>query len=110
MFDIPEELKAVQPGGECFIKLDTGHGPDRLSIDQLLGSTDQLLGTGETCIHFFADGTFGTAPPQFLQIYSVHGIKDGYNLPIAFAFLVNKQTTTYVSYRIVSDRMVPTPS
>ncbi len=47
------------------------------------------------CTHFFADGTFGTAPPQFSQIYSLHSLKDGYNLPLAFGFLPNKSAATY---------------
>ena len=48
-----------------------------------------------SCDHWYMDGTFDTLPPQFLQLYTVHGIKNGRNIISFYALLTNKRRTTY---------------
>ena len=40
------------------------------------------------------DGTFSTIPPQFLQLYTVHGFQQGRNVG-AYSLLTNKWLETY---------------
>ena len=47
------------------------------------------------CPHWYMDGTFDTLPPQFMQLYTVHGINNGRNVIGAYAMLTNKQEVTY---------------
>ena len=46
------------------------------------------------CPHWYMDGTFDTLPQQFMQLYTVHGIKDGRNVIGAYAMLTNKLEVT----------------
>jgi MULE transposase domain len=41
------------------------------------------------------DGTFQTAPPLFMQIYTIHAKVDGQFFPLAIALLPDKQEVTY---------------
>jgi len=47
------------------------------------------------CIDFFADGTFNYAPKYFEQLYTIHGYKNGYYLPLVYFFLFKKSKDTY---------------
>ena len=51
-----------------------------------------FLSTSE---HWFMDGTFNTLPPQFMQLYTIHGIKSGRNVIGVHAMLMNKRQDTY---------------
>ncbi|KAL4154469.1 hypothetical protein QTP88_000332 [Uroleucon formosanum] len=47
------------------------------------------------CIDLFADGTFNYAPKYFEQLYTIHGYKNGYYLPLVYFFLFVKSKDTY---------------
>ena len=44
---------------------------------------------------WFMDGTFSTVPPQFLQLYTIHGLHHGRNVVGAYCLLTNKRQETY---------------
>ena len=45
--------------------------------------------------HWYMDGTFDSVPPQFQQLYTIHGIKDGRNIIGCYALLTDKLEITY---------------
>ena len=57
------------------------------------------------------DGTFSTAPPQFLQLYTIHGLRGGRNIVGAYCLLTNKRRETYIEllYQIqqLTNEVVP---
>lgn len=52
---------------------------------------DRLVSTPE----IYADGTFSSAPLLFYQVYTIHGIFDGFVVPLVFCLLTNKKKSTY---------------
>ena len=42
------------------------------------------------------DGTFSTAPPHSLQLYTIHGLRGGRNIVGAYCLLSNKRRETYI--------------
>ena len=42
------------------------------------------------------DGTFPVSPPQFAQLYTVHGLQNGRNVVGAYTLLPNKRLDSYV--------------
>lgn len=50
---------------------------------------------GDICDCFVADGTFSYAPRFFAQMYTVHGYKNGYYIPVFHVFLENKTQLVY---------------
>lgn len=44
------------------------------------------------------DGTFTVAPPQFAQLYTVHGLNNEHHVVGCYALLPNKQRDTYVVF------------
>ena len=47
------------------------------------------------CDHWYVDDTFDTLPSQFLQLYTIHGIKNGTNVIGFYALVTNKRRVTY---------------
>ena len=47
---------------------------------------------------WFIDGTFTVAPPQFAQLYTVHGLRNGHYVILCHALLSNEQTKTYTKF------------
>ena len=45
----------------------------------------------------FVDGTFKCSPKHFVQMYSIHGYKNGHYVPLVFCLLPNKTSLTYSS-------------
>ncbi len=43
----------------------------------------------------FVDGTFGTSPRLFYQIFTVHAVTNGRHLPLVYCLLPNKRQETY---------------
>ena len=41
------------------------------------------------------DGTFSTVPPQFLQLYTIHGLHQDRNVVAAYCLLTNKHQEIY---------------
>jgi len=54
----------------------------------------ELLQSAE---HVFGDGTFSFAPKYFVQLYTIHVFTNNFYVPVAFCFLSNKHTDTYIS-------------
>ena len=44
---------------------------------------------------WFMNGTFVTVPPQFMQLYTIHGLQNGRNAIGLYALLRNKDQATY---------------
>ena len=47
---------------------------------------------------WFMDGTFSVALPQFVQLYTVHGLRNGHHVIGCYALLANKQAGTYIEF------------
>ena len=45
--------------------------------------------------NWYMDSTFDTLPPQFMQLYIIHGIKNGRNVVSFYALSTNKRENTY---------------
>jgi hypothetical protein len=43
----------------------------------------------------YVDGTFKSAPKFFHQLLTIHGLRNGHYLPLAFFLLTNKHQTSY---------------
>jgi hypothetical protein len=56
----------------------------------LIFSTETNLRALTTTGHWFADGTFKTAPELFYQIYTIHALVDNI-LPFVYALLPNNR-------------------
>ena len=54
----------------------------------------ELLQSAE---HVFRDGTFSFAPKYFVQLYTIHVFTNNFYVPVAFCFLSNKHTDTYIN-------------
>lgn len=54
----------------------------------------ELLHSAE---NVFGDGTFSYAPKYFMQLYTIHVYINNFNVPVAFCFLNNKLTDTYIN-------------
>jgi hypothetical protein len=89
--EIPEEY-TVTHRDEPFLLYDSGiDSPARI----LIFSTETNLRALTTTGHWFADGTFKTAPELFYQIYTIHALVDNNILPCVYALLPNKTEQTY---------------
>ena len=45
--------------------------------------------------HRFVDGTFDVSPLLFRQLFTIHAIISGRNIPLVYSLLPNKTTETY---------------
>ncbi|CAK0798375.1 unnamed protein product, partial [Prorocentrum cordatum] len=89
---IPKAL--MKYDDDPFLLYDAGQpaGEDRF----LIFGTGASVQTLATCSRWFADGSFRISPEPFVQVYTIHGVVAGYALPLLYALLPNKKTTTYV--------------
>lgn len=69
----------------------------RHDIDFLLFAADEDLKFLRGCRVWYADGTFKVSPPGYTQLYTIHGTRDGVNIPCVFALLPNKSEATYMA-------------
>uniref|UniRef100_H3A8W8 MULE transposase domain-containing protein n=1 Tax=Latimeria chalumnae TaxID=7897 RepID=H3A8W8_LATCH len=88
--DIPQEMKALTDGMP-FLQFDSGPGADRI----LIFSTHDSLAVLVNSDQWFADGAFRVEPPIFHQLYTIHGIHLGFNVPLVYTLLPNKTQRTY---------------
>uniref|UniRef100_A0A2S2NZS4 MULE transposase domain-containing protein n=1 Tax=Schizaphis graminum TaxID=13262 RepID=A0A2S2NZS4_SCHGA len=58
-------------------------------------TTEENLQCLTSCTDIFTDGTFEYAPKFFLQLYTIHGYKNGIYVPLVYFFLKNKTKNTY---------------
>ena len=61
----------------------------------LIFGTRQSLDFLSNSSNWFMDGTFKVSPPQFKQLYTVHGLSVGRHVVGAYALLPNKRLETY---------------
>ena len=94
----PNNLQFVLPQRYCI----TTEGDQFLQVDSFANHSRMLLFASQKsldllarCPHWYMDGTFDTLPPQFMQLYTVHGIKNGRNIIGVYAMLTNKHEDTY---------------
>lgn len=79
-------------GGERFLLKDTGaDDPDRM----LIFATRQNLQYLSQSPTLYCDGTFKTAPGQFLQLFTIHGRFRDHVFPFVYALTKRKTTDTY---------------
>ncbi|KAB0801401.1 hypothetical protein PPYR_01533 [Photinus pyralis] len=88
----PEEF-TITTNGELFLLHDSGPVNDRI----LIFSTARNINLLAMSQHWYADGTFKVVPPLFLQLYTIHGIKDHVAIPLIYALLPNKTEQTYLN-------------
>jgi hypothetical protein len=61
----------------------------RHESEWLLFAAEADLQFLRSCNVWFADGTFKVSPPQYLQLYTIHGFRDGISVPCVYALLPN---------------------
>ncbi|KAG8171896.1 hypothetical protein JTE90_004456 [Oedothorax gibbosus] len=78
--------------GDNFLLYDSGPAAanDRILV---FGTSENLNSTN--CKHWFADGTFKSAPHLFTQIYIIHGIVKNQNVLAVYALLPSKTEAVY---------------
>lgn len=60
-------------------------------------TTEENLQCLTSCTDVFTDGTFEYAPIFFLQLYTIHGYKNGIYVPLVYFFLKDKFKNTYTN-------------
>ena len=83
--NIPQSL--LQP----WVYFDSGPGNDRIIILTTNSNLDLMRQSERWC----GDGTFKAAPKLWTQLYTIHGLKNGYTVPCVFALLPNKRKESY---------------
>jgi len=48
-----------------------------------------------SCDKIFVDGTFDFCSKYFYQLFTIHGLKNGYYISLVFSLLLNKLSTIY---------------
>ncbi|XP_057339449.1 uncharacterized protein LOC130676955 [Microplitis mediator] len=86
---IPHHFSTTQ-NGEKFLLHDSG-GKNRY----LLFSTQANLRFLSNCKVWMVDGTFKCVPATFLQLYTIHGMRNGKVLPLAYILAPNKTARLY---------------
>ena len=61
----------------------------------LISGSQRGMNFMSNCSRWYMDGTFDTLPSQFLQLYIIHGIKNGTNVIGFYALVTNKRQVTY---------------
>ncbi|XP_057336265.1 uncharacterized protein LOC130674850 isoform X2 [Microplitis mediator] len=88
--EIPDELKNTH-GGELFLLHDSGGDKKRFMIFTTLRNLNYL----STCDQWLGDGTFRSVPGIFVQLYCIHGFKNGKSLPLIYILAPNKTQRLY---------------
>lgn len=79
---------------ECFLLWDSNtENTEESRI--ILFATKSNLDLLQEFKNWSVDGTFNTAPESFSQIYTIHILVEKKAVPVVFALLENKQTSTY---------------
>jgi hypothetical protein len=60
-----------------------------------LFATKRMLKSLQKARIIYIDGTFRTAPPPYTQIVTIHGLRHGFVIPLAFCLLTGKTTGQY---------------
>ena len=83
---------AIKTHGDRFLLHDSGPDDDSSTI---LFATDDALETLRSPDHWFGDGTFEVSSSIFVQLYTIHVIRNEQIMPCVFALLPNKTQITY---------------
>ena len=86
--------KMEENGGIKFKQEKFVHAPDDLQF--ICITTKANINVLLQCEDVFVDGTFEYAPKYFMQLYTIHGLKNGYYLPLVYFFLIDKCKETYI--------------
>lgn len=78
--------------GAPFLLAEDGAGDDKVVIFATAENL-QRLAVADT---IFVDGTFGTCPQLFYQIFTLHATVNGRHVPLIYCLLPNKQQVMYV--------------
>ena len=89
-FVIPAPYTTME-NGDRFLRFDN-NVDDRI----LIFGTDESLNFLAAADDWFMDGTFTVAPPQFVQLYTIHGLSGDHHVIGCYALLPNKTRETYV--------------
>ena len=89
-FIIPQEYCATTEGDQFLQVNNFANG-----IRMLIYGSQRDMHFMSNCDHWYMDGTFNTLPSQFLQLYTIHGIKNGTNVIGLSALVTNKRRVTY---------------
>lgn len=69
-------------------------------------SCDSNLRFLSSCDKMFMDGTFQFCTKYFCQLFSIHVVKNGHYIPVAFCLLTNKAQSTYVQlFRLIQRKL-----
>jgi hypothetical protein len=76
---------------QSWVHFDSGPGSDRIFILTTDSNLDLMRRSPRLC----GDGTFKAAPKLWTQLYTIHGMKNGYTVPCVYALLPDKRKETY---------------
>ena len=77
-----------------------------INNDMLIFTTNSNLQFLSRCSTIYVDGTFKARPTLFAQLYSIHGLFGGFVVPVVYALLPDKSSTTYyVMFGRIRDAM-----
>ena len=83
-FILPDDQKTSE-NGEQFLQYDNENDVERI----LIFGTAACISFSANSDDWFMDGTFSIAPPQFAQLYMVHGLQDGHHVVGCYGLLPN---------------------
>lgn len=63
--------------------------------EMIIFATDENIRTLGNCNIWLMDGTFKCVPTLYLQLYTIHGIQNGFCIPLVYALLCSKNAITY---------------
>lgn len=84
-----EKFSAKTCKGEDFVFINN-------SVDNVIvfSTESNIRALCDMCC-IYMDGTFSYCAKYFKQLFTIHGLKNGHYIPLAFCLLRDKQTTTY---------------
>ena len=106
---LPDQFKTVQIGDqppESFLIYDSSedqeYGGKRMLVFSSKWGLDHLARQD----HWAADGTFDVVPPLFQQLYTIHGIVLGQNMPLVYVLMCEKSEAAYTHMlRVVREKV-----
>lgn len=86
--DIKDEWAKTWKGRQYLSRLDN-------TVGFALFSTNRMLRTLLHAASIYVDGTFRTAPHPYVQILTIHGLINGFVIPLVFVLMTGKSTSQY---------------
>ena len=89
---IPDGIERTYTNDEHFLWDDSGReDPDRI----LIFATQRNIDILNEIHDWYCDGTFSISPSLFRQVFTIHVIRNGHNLPLVYCLLPDKKEETY---------------